>query len=278
MRNVNRTVGTMLGSLVTPPLRRRRAARRARSTSRSAARPASRSARSCRGGITLRLFGDANDYVGKGLSGGVIAVRPDEQAPFAAEQNVIAGNVIALRRDVPARSTCAASSASGSACATRAPTVVAEGVGDHALEYMTGGIAVILGPTGRNLGAGMSGGLAFVLDLDPRLVNSELVDVESVSDEPAAVLRAIVQRHAELTDSAVAAGSARRLAGLAAAVRGDRAARLPARRRGHQTGRGARRGRRRRGHGRRRAELGPPRPVRRIGASDADGGNPTLGA
>jgi len=83
-------------------------------------------------------------------------------------------------------------------------TVVAEGVGDHALEYMTGGTAVILGPTGRNVGAGMSGGHAYVLDLNESLVNPELVDVEPVSTEDAAGLREIVARHAGLTDSAVA--------------------------------------------------------------------------
>jgi glutamate synthase (NADPH/NADH) large chain len=82
-------------------------------------------------------------------------------------------------------------------------TVVAEGVGDHALEYMTGGTAVILGPTGRNLGAGMSGGYAFVLDLDRSLVNGELVEIEDVPDEEADKLRAIVESHVAYTDSAV---------------------------------------------------------------------------
>ena len=84
-------------------------------------------------------------------------------------------------------------------------TVVAEGVGDHALEYMTGGVAVILGPTGRNVGAGMSGGYAYVLDLDADLVNPELVDVEAVSDEDDAMLRAIVEQHVDGTDSDVGA-------------------------------------------------------------------------
>jgi glutamate synthase (NADPH/NADH) large chain len=82
--------------------------------------------------------------------------------------------------------------------------VVAEGVGDHALEYMTGGVAVILGPTGRNLAAGMSGGQAFVLDLDLNLVNGELVDIEPVAGNDVELLRSIVARHAEFTDSRVA--------------------------------------------------------------------------
>ncbi|HSY15831.1 MAG TPA: hypothetical protein VK816_07585, partial [Jatrophihabitantaceae bacterium] len=82
----------------------------------------------------------------------------------------------------------------------------AEGVGDHALEYMTGGIAVILGPAGRNLAAGMSGGKAFVLDLDPAIVNPELVDIDELADLDAEVLRTLVERHAELTESNVATG------------------------------------------------------------------------
>jgi glutamate synthase (NADPH/NADH) large chain len=155
-------------------------------------------------GITLRLVGDANDYVGKGLSGGVIAVRPADGVPFAAEQNVIAGNVIAygatageiFLRGVVGERFCVRNSGA---------TVVAEGVGDHPLEYMTGGTAVVLGPTGRNVAAGMSGGYAFVLDLDPALVNGELVDVEQVPAPDVARLRDIVARHESYTGSTVAA-------------------------------------------------------------------------
>jgi glutamate synthase (NADPH/NADH) large chain len=203
VRNVNRTVGTMLGSFVT---RRYGAEGLAPGTIDITFRG---SAGQSFGaflprGITLRLFGDANDYVGKGLSGGLIAVRPDESAGFAAEQNVIGGNVIGYGatdgeiylRGVVGERFCVRNSGA---------TVVAEAVGDHALEYMTGGIAVILGPTGRNVGAGMSGGLAFVLDLDPDLVNGELVDVEPVDPELALRLRGVVQQHAAHTDSAVAA-------------------------------------------------------------------------
>ena len=203
VRNVNRTVGTMLGSYVT----RRYGAdglpdatiditfRGSAGQSFGAFVPR---------GMTLRLVGDANDYLGKGLSGGVLAVRPDERAPFAAEQNVLAGNVIAYGatsgeiylRGVVGERFCVRNSGA---------TVVAEGTGDHALEYMTGGLAVILGPTGRNVGAGMSGGAAFVLDLDRSLVNGELVDVAPLRGEDALALRAVLEQHAALTGSAVAA-------------------------------------------------------------------------
>jgi glutamate synthase (NADPH) large chain len=202
VRNVNRTVGTMLGSYVT----RRYGAtglpdgtiditfRGSAGQSFGAFLPP---------GVSLRLIGDANDYVGKGLSGGVIAVRPDEAAPFAAERNVIAGNVIGYGatsgelylRGVVGERFCVRNSGA---------TAVAEGAGDHALEYMTGGIAVILGPTGRNVGAGMSGGVGYVLELDPALVNRELVDVEPLTCEDALALRAVLEQHAALTASAVA--------------------------------------------------------------------------
>lgn len=160
-------------------------------------------------GITLRLIGDANDYVGKGLSGGLITVQPDPDAPFVAERNVIAGNVIGygatsgslhIRGIVGERFLVRNSGA----------TAVCEGAGDHALEYMTGGIAVILGNTGRNLGAGMSGGIAYVLGLDAARINREALHggellLERPSEEDEIELRALLERHVELTDSAVAA-------------------------------------------------------------------------
>jgi glutamate synthase (NADPH/NADH) large chain len=202
VRNVNRTVGTMFGSLVT----RRYGAeglptgtiditfRGSAGQSFGAFVPA---------GLTLRLVGDANDYVGKGLSGGVIAVRPHPEAQFVAEENVIGGNVIAYGatsgeiylRGVVGERFCVRNSGA---------TVVAEGTGDHALEYMTGGTAVILGAVGRNIGAGMSGGYAYVLDLDVSRVNGEMVDVEAVPAEEAERLREILEAHASYTDSAVA--------------------------------------------------------------------------
>jgi glutamate synthase (NADPH/NADH) large chain len=202
VRNVNRTVGTMLGSLVT---RRYGPAGLPRGTIDITLRG---SAGQSVGaflppGILIRLYGDANDYVGKGLSGGVLAIRPDERSPLVAEQNVIAGNVIGYGatsgelylRGVVGERFCVRNSGA---------TAVAEGAGDHALEYMTGGVAVILGPTGRNLAAGMSGGLGFVLDLDPELVNPELVGLEPVGGEHARTLLSVVRRHIELTGSAVA--------------------------------------------------------------------------
>ncbi|MEY9908803.1 glutamate synthase (NADPH/NADH) large chain [Catenulispora sp. MAP12-49] len=157
-------------------------------------------------GITLRLEGDANDYVGKGLSGGRIVVRPHREADSinaAAERNVIAGNVIAygatsgrvhLRGTVGERF-CVRNSGA---------TAVVEGVGDHACEYMTGGTVVILGEHGRNLAAGMSGGTAYVLDLKVSRVNSEMVNVEALDAEDRALLHTLVQEHQEETGSTVA--------------------------------------------------------------------------
>ena len=243
VRNVNRTVGTMLGSLVT---RRYGADGLAPGTidiTFTGSGGQSFGAFVPRG-ITLRLLGDTNDYAGKGLSGGVIAVRPHPDAALRAEDNVIAGNVIGYGatageiylRGVVGERFCVRNSGA---------TVVAEGVGDHALEYMTGGIAVVLGDTGRNLGAGMSGGYAYVLDLQERLVNTELVDVEALTDEDARRLRDVVEAHVAYTDSAVGAAL---LADWPAALTRFSAvvpARLQARHRGDPRGRGRRRGRRR---------------------------------
>ncbi len=159
-------------------------------------------------GIALHLEGDANDYVGKGLSGGIVTVRPAADAALVAERNVIAGNVIGygatsgelyLRGIVGERFLVRNSGA----------TAVCEGAGDHALEYMTGGIAVVLGKTGRNLGAGMSGGIAYLLDLDERLLNQDSfhqgeLRVEQLREEDEIELRAILARHVELTGSPVA--------------------------------------------------------------------------
>jgi glutamate synthase (NADPH/NADH) large chain len=160
-------------------------------------------------GITLRLEGDSNDYVGKGLSGGQIVVRPPRDATFDASQNVIAGNVIGygatqgtlfLRGVVGERFFVRNSGA----------TAVVEGVGDHALEYMTGGLAVILGSTGRNLGAGMSGGTAYVYRLDNALVNREALatgelELGELGSGDAEILRDLLQQHLVETDSTLAA-------------------------------------------------------------------------
>jgi glutamate synthase (NADPH/NADH) large chain len=156
-------------------------------------------------GITLRLEGDANDYVGKGLSGGRIVIRPPAGSPFAAEENIIGGNVIGygatsgqlfLRGRVGERF-CVRNSGA---------TAVVEGVGDHGCEYMTGGRAVILGRTGRNFGAGMSGGIAYVYDPDgsfPSRLNPEMVDLEPLSAPDRDELRALVETHVAETASAV---------------------------------------------------------------------------
>ena len=202
VRNVNRTVGTMLGSFVS---RRYGAAglpdatiditfRGSAGQSFGAFLPR---------GITMRLFGDANDYVGKGLSGGFISVRPDVRATFAPEKNIIAGNVIAY--GATAGEIYLSGLVGERFCVRNSgATVVAEGVGDHALEYMTGGVAVILGPTGRNVGAGMSGGYGYILDLDRSQVNPErAADVEALSPEQADVLHSIVSTHVDSTDSPI---------------------------------------------------------------------------
>jgi glutamate synthase (NADPH/NADH) large chain len=161
-------------------------------------------------GITLRLEGDSNDYVGKGLCGGSIVIRPDAQSVFPAERNVIAGNVIGygatqgtmfLRGIVGERFLVRNSGA----------TAVVEGVGDHALEYMTGGLALILGETGRNLGAGMSGGTAYVYDLRKAHVNPEALSSGELSLLPlesadAEIVSDLLRKHADETGSTLATG------------------------------------------------------------------------
>ncbi len=157
-------------------------------------------------GVTMRLLGDTNDYLGKGLSGGRIIVRPPDESPFAAEDNIVAGNVILygatagevfLRGQVGERF-----------CVRNSGAIaVVEGVGDHACEYMTGGRVVVLGPTGRNFGAGMSGGVAYVYDphgLLSGVYNNEMVDLERLSAEDRVWLKDRVTLHRDETDSAVA--------------------------------------------------------------------------
>ncbi|NIJ13701.1 glutamate synthase (NADPH/NADH) large chain [Saccharomonospora amisosensis] len=202
VRNVNRTVGTMLGSELTkrwggdglPDDTIDITFTGTAGQSFGAFLP---------NGITLRLVGDGNDYVGKGLSGGRITVRPPLEARFAAEEHIIAGNVICygatggevfLRGKVGERF-CVRNSGA---------LAVVEGVGDHGCEYMTGGRVVVLGPTGRNFAAGMSGGIAYVLDLDPVRVNQEMVDLDELDETDAQFLREVVERHYDETSSAVA--------------------------------------------------------------------------
>ncbi|WP_344678649.1 glutamate synthase large subunit, partial [Saccharopolyspora taberi] len=203
VRNVNRTVGTLLGAEVTrryggeglPDGTIHVELEGSAGQSLGAFLPP---------GVTLDLVGDANDYVGKGLSGGRIVVRPHPDSAFAAEDQVIAGNVIGygatsgeifLRGKVGERF-----------CVRNSGAVaVAEGAGDHAFEYMTGGTAVVLGRTGRNVAAGMSGGTAFVLDIDPVRVNTAMVDLQRPTAADLKWLHEIVRRHHELTGSTVAA-------------------------------------------------------------------------
>jgi len=159
-------------------------------------------------GITLRVHGDANDYVGKGLSGGRIVLRPAQDAPadYVAEDNIIGGNVIlfgATSGEAFIRGTV------GERFAVRnsGAHAVVEGVGDHGCEYMTGGRVVILGPTGRNFAAGMSGGIAFVFDPKGQLpanLNTEMVDLEVPDDDDLEWLHGILVAHRDATDSAVA--------------------------------------------------------------------------
>ncbi|SDC26267.1 glutamate synthase (NADPH/NADH) large chain [Actinokineospora iranica] len=206
VRNVNRTVGTMLGSELTKRWGGEGLPDDTIDVTFTGTAGQSFGAFLPRG-ITLRLVGDGNDYVGKGLSGGRIVVRPHAGAQFAAEQHVIAGNVIAygatsgevfLRGKVGERF-CVRNSGA---------LAVVEGVGDHGCEYMTGGRVVVLGPTGRNFAAGMSGGVAYVLDLAQARVNPEMVDLDPLDSDTTAddadFLRETVAKHAAETDSMVA--------------------------------------------------------------------------
>ncbi|MFV0309241.1 MAG: glutamate synthase large subunit [Desertimonas sp.] len=206
IRNVHRTVGTLLGHEIT---KRWRGAGLPDGTvditltgsagqSFGAFVPA---------GVTMRLVGDANDYLGKGLSGGRLIVAPPATATFVAEDQIIAGNVIAygatsgeiFLRGVVGERFCVRNSGA---------LAVSEGIGDHGCEYMTGGRVVVLGPTGINFGAGMSGGIAYVHDPDGDFeskLNTEMVVLQELADADRTFLRDVVERHGELTGSAVAA-------------------------------------------------------------------------
>jgi glutamate synthase (NADPH/NADH) large chain len=202
IRNVNRTVGTMLGAEITrnhggaglPDDTIDVTLHGSAGQSLGAFIPR---------GLTIRLYGDSNDYVGKGISGGRIIVRPDEKSSFNSNENVIAGNVIGygatsgqiMIRGVVGERFCVRNSGA---------TAIVEGIGDHGCEYMTGGAVVVLGRTGRNFAAGMSGGRAFVLDLDPANVNAEMVDILAVPGDQKEILRALVSDFAQETGSIVA--------------------------------------------------------------------------
>ncbi|BAN02760.1 glutamate synthase large subunit [Ilumatobacter coccineus] len=157
-------------------------------------------------GIQMRLIGDTNDYLGKGLSGGRLIVHPHPDATFTAEEQVIAGNVIGYGattgeiylRGIVGERFCVRNSGA---------TVVSEGIGDHGCEYMTGGRVVVLGETGRNFGAGMSGGIAYVYDplgTFGERVNYDMVQLEPLEDSDREFLQTTIERHRELTGSAIA--------------------------------------------------------------------------
>jgi len=205
IRNVNRAVGTMLGSSITrahggdglpdDTINLRFTGSAGQSFGAFLPR-----------GITMTLVGDANDYVGKGLSGGRLVIRPDPRATFQAEHNVIAGNVIgygATSGEIFVRGR-----AGERFCVRNSgATAVVEGIGDHGCEYMTGGRAVVLGSTGRNFGAGMSGGIAYVYDPAATFasdLNRELVGLQELTDVDDTFLTDLLRRHFELTESSLA--------------------------------------------------------------------------
>ena len=196
VRNVNRTVGTMLGAEVTRRFGGEGLPEGTIDITLHGSAGQSLGAFIPRG-IAIRLYGDSNDYVAKGISGGRVVVRPDEKATFKSGENVIAGNVIGYGatsgeifiRGVVGERFCVRNSGA---------TAVVEGIGDHGCEYMTGGTVVVLGRTGRNFAAGMSGGRAFMLDINPANVNTEMVDILAVPQDQRETLKSHISKfHAE---------------------------------------------------------------------------------
>jgi glutamate synthase (ferredoxin) len=154
-------------------------------------------------GMTLHLTGEANDYVGKGMAGGVIVLAPDAQTRFAWHENVIAGNTL-LYGATGGELYAAGQVGERFAVRNSGAIAVVEGVGDHGCEYMTGGAVVILGPTGRNFGAGMTGGVAYVLDETrsfERRYNPQLIELRPMSARDEARVQQLIRRHVELTGS-----------------------------------------------------------------------------
>ncbi|MDE0758079.1 MAG: glutamate synthase subunit alpha, partial [Pseudomonadales bacterium] len=157
-------------------------------------------------GITIEIEGDANDYVGKGLSGGRLIIYPPRESTFEAEQNILLGNVVmygatsgeAFFSGIAAERFCVRNSGA---------IAVVEGIGDHGCEYMTGGTVIVLGPTGRNFGAGMSGGIAYVYDPEQcfqQQCNNETFELESLNTADLKTIRDLISKHQEFTASAVA--------------------------------------------------------------------------
>ena len=157
-------------------------------------------------GVSLTLWGDANDYVGKGMSGGIVVVRPAEDATFKAEDSVVVGNTV-LYGATSGRAFFRGQAGERFAVRNSGVHTVVEGVGDHACEYMTGGRVVVLGPTGLNFGAGMSGGIAYVFDPDrdfEKRCNLELVGLEEPGPNDREFIHGLVSEHARRTGSHLA--------------------------------------------------------------------------
>jgi glutamate synthase domain-containing protein 3 len=206
IRNVNRTVGTILGSEVT------RAFGAAGLPEGTIKIHFNGSAGQSFGaflprGITLTLEGDANDYFGKGLSGGILAVFPSSKATFVPEENIVVGNVT-LYGATSGEAYLRGVAGERFAVRNSGARAVVEGVGDHGCEYMTGGRVVVLGETGRNFAAGMSGGIAYVLDPHRRFAqscNPGMVDLEALDEEDWRIVREMIARHIAFTKSTYAA-------------------------------------------------------------------------
>jgi glutamate synthase (NADPH/NADH) large chain len=202
VRNVNRTVGTMLGAEITRKYGAEGLPEDTIDVTLHGSAGQSLGAFIPKG-LTIRLYGDSNDYVGKGISGGRVIVRPDEKASFKSQDNVIAGNVIGYGatagdifiRGVVGERFCVRNSGA---------LAIVEGIGDHGCEYMTGGTVVVLGRTGRNIAAGMSGGRAFVLDLDTANVNADMVDVLAVPNDQKEILKSHISAYYAETGSEIA--------------------------------------------------------------------------
>ncbi len=156
--------------------------------------------------LTLELEGDANDYFGKGLSGASLVVYPSKESTFAAEENMIIGNV-AMYGATSGRTYIRGKAGERFCVRNSGGSAVVEGVGDHGCEYMTGGRVVVLGDTGRNFAAGMSGGIAFIYDVKgifSSLCNPEMVDLDPLDENDAFELKQLLQEHFNYTESSVA--------------------------------------------------------------------------
>ena len=157
-------------------------------------------------GVTLELEGDANDYFGKGLSGAKLIVYPDKQSNFVPEENIVIGNV-AFYGATSGKAFIRGKAGERFAVRNSGATAVVEGVGDHGCEYMTGGTVLILGSTGRNFAAGMSGGIAYIYDLHNSFkenCNQEMVDLETPDAQDLATIENLLKEHVTYTKSAVA--------------------------------------------------------------------------